>query len=80
MHAGECCQISHTLHPPTSLPAFQSLFLISLLSLLPAEGLDNDGFPKNQRLYPASYEQPNVIAVAASRSDDTLTNYTTFGR
>ncbi|HBJ34398.1 MAG TPA: hypothetical protein DDZ51_06465, partial [Planctomycetaceae bacterium] len=39
-------------------------------------GVDNDGTP----FYPASYDVPNVIAVAASDANDRLATFSNFGR
>ena len=39
------------------------------------DGTDNDQIPE----YPASYDLPNIIAVAASDSNDQLANFSNFG-
>jgi len=38
-------------------------------------GLDNDTFPT----YPASYDSPNIISVAATTSTDTLASFSNYG-
>lgn len=40
------------------------------------DGMDNDLFPQ----YPAGYELPNVIAVAATDEDDSLAGFSNYGR
>ncbi|EFN51040.1 hypothetical protein CHLNCDRAFT_55404 [Chlorella variabilis] len=41
---------------------------------------NNDEVAVGRRFYPASYQLDTIISVAATKADDTLTSYSTYGR
>ncbi len=70
---------------PSRRPAPPPLASPHLLPLYPAPpaaanpGVNQDALAVPQRAYPAGYQLPNIISVAATTSTDTLASFSNYG-